>query len=92
MLRLKEILKEKNLTMAQLADLSGITAANLSNYTNGKVSPTLDSLNKIAKALNIDVTELFRKKENIRLFAEYEGSTYEIKTNELIDIIKNKKL
>ena len=58
MIRLKEILKDKGLTMVQLAELSGITPSNLSNYTNGKVSPTLETLNKIADALNIDITEL----------------------------------
>ncbi|WP_315518867.1 helix-turn-helix transcriptional regulator [Hoylesella nanceiensis] len=92
MIRLKEILKDKGLTMVQLAELSGITPSNLSNYTNGKVSPTLETLNKIADALNIDITELFKPKEDVSLYAEYDGTTYKINKEDIITLIKNKQI
>lgn len=56
-LRLREILKERNLTVAQFAEMSGMSQSNISNYMNGNISPTLDTLHKIANALDIEITE-----------------------------------
>ncbi len=89
-LRLREILKERNLTVAQFAEMSGMSQSNISNYMNGNISPTLDTLHKIANALDIEITELFKKKEEIKLIAKYEDETVEISANELLDFVKNK--
>jgi len=88
--RLREILKERKITIGQFAEISGISQSNLSNYMMGKVSPTLETLNKIAEALGVDVTYLFRKEEEIVLFAKYEGRSIELNTEELIKFIKTK--
>lgn len=89
-LRLREILKERKLTLAQFSEISGITQANLSNYMQGRISPTLDTLSKIADALRIEVTELFKKENDVILMARYDGKTIEIKKEDLIELIKNK--
>lgn len=89
---LRDILHEKQISISQLSSKCGISASNLSNYMSGKISPTLDTLNKIADALNIDLTELFKKREEVVLMAKYEGKTVEIKPDDLIQYIKNKEL
>lgn len=61
-LRLKEILSQRGITLKDFAISSGISQSNLSNYLNGNISPTLDTLKKIAASLNIDVVELLKKK------------------------------
>lgn len=81
--RLKEILKEKGLTISGFANMVGITQANMSNIVNLKSSPTLDTLNRISEALNIPVTELFRKDEDIEIYVKYKGKMHKI-TKELI--------
>lgn len=90
-LRLREILKERQLTIAQFAEISGISQSNLSNYMIGKISPTLDTLSKIASALDIEITELFKKKEDIILIAKVNGHTYEISNEDLLDFIKQRQ-
>lgn len=89
-LRLREILKERDLTVAQFAEMSGMSQSNISNYMNGNISPTLETLYKISNALNIEITELFKKKEEIKLIAKYEDETVEISATELLDFVKNK--
>ena len=58
-LRIKDILKEKGLTAVWLASQIGITQPNMSNIVSGKSKPYLDTLERIAAALNVPVTELF---------------------------------
>jgi transcriptional regulator with XRE-family HTH domain len=78
------------LTLKAFADLSGISQPNLSNYINGNISPTLDTLDKIAKALNIEVQDLFPQKEQVEIFAVVSGKTYKITETDIINIIKDK--
>lgn len=51
--------KNKNLTFIKLATVTGLSKSTLNNIENGKVSPTLDELEAIAKALNVKITDLF---------------------------------
>lgn len=65
-LRIKNILKEKGMTNIAIADKVGITRPNMSNIVNGKTKPSLDTLEKIAEALNVHISELFEQpKQNI---------------------------
>lgn len=89
-LRLKEILAQKGTTLKEFATSSGISQSNLSNYINGNISPTLDTLKKIAFHLGIEVVELFREKEDVKLYARYKGELYEITKEDIIDIIQKK--
>ncbi len=89
--RLREILKDKNMTIGQLSEISGISQSNLSNYMSGKISPTLDTLNKLASALDIELVDLFRKKEDIVLMVRYNDELMEINKKDLIDFIIQKK-
>lgn len=88
--RLREILKDRQITIGQFAELSGISQSNLSNYMMGKVSPTLETLNKIANTLNVDITELFKKEEDVVLMARIGEKEVEIRKDELISFIKSK--
>ncbi len=90
MFRLREILKERKITIGQFADMSGISQSNLSNYMMGKVSPTLETINKIAEALDVDVANLFKKEEDIVLVIKYNGQSIELGKDDLIDFVKSK--
>lgn len=81
-LRIKEILKQQNKTMQDLADMIGINRVNLSNSLNG--NPTLDRLKQVADCLNVDLKDLFKetKKEDIEVFGL-------IRINEDVWIINN---
>lgn len=60
-LKIKELVKESiNIrSISALAEKAGLTQANLSNIANGKASPSLDTLVKIATALDVPVSALF---------------------------------
>ena len=58
--RIREVLKEKCLTALWLSSQVGITQPNMSNIVSGKNRPSLDTLEKIASALNVPIVELFQ--------------------------------
>jgi len=90
-IRLKEILAQRGITLKDFAQSSGISQSNLSNYLNGNISPTLDTLKKIASFLDIDVVELFREKDDIELYAKHDGKLYPISKDDILRMIEKKK-
>ena len=90
-LRLKEILAEKGMTLKDFSVASGISQSNLSNYLNGNISPTLDTLKRIASSLDIGLVELFKEKDDLELFVKYDGVIYPIRRQDVIDIINKRK-
>lgn len=50
---------KKQFTLIKLAEKTGIGKSTLNNIENGKVSPTLVQLEKIAIALESRITDLF---------------------------------
>ena len=62
-LRIKDVMLEKNVPLVKLSELVGIEKGNLSAIVNDKRNPTLKTLLTIAKALNVNITELFEKPE-----------------------------
>lgn len=76
-LRIKEICKEKNLTLGDLADKMEIKRESLSRAINGK--PNLETLEKIATALDVQVWELFTtstSKEELTALVDHRGQLY----------------
>lgn len=90
MLRLKEILKERHITLTAFSKKVGISQANLSNYINGNVSPTLSTLEKIADALGIELADLFQRKKAVEMFVRYNGKEYPLDRNALLTLINEK--
>ena len=91
-LRLKEILAQRGITLKDFAQMSGISQSNLSNYLNGNISPTLDTLKKMASFLDIEVVELFKEKDDIELYAKHDGILYPINKNDILEIISKKQI
>lgn len=90
-LRLKEILAQRGITLKDFSMASGISQSNLSNYLNGNISPTLETLKKIASKLDVDVVDLFREKDVIEFYAKHDGILYPISKKDIISIIEKKK-
>lgn len=62
MLRIKEVLKEKGITLKDLAIMLGITNVALSRIVNGNT--TIETLRKIAYVLDVDVRDLIEPTKN----------------------------
>ena len=78
-LRIKEIIKEKNMTINSLAEKMGINRVNLSNSING--NPTFDTLQKIATALEVPVSSLIEVESELYGIVQFKGKTYKIDSN-----------
>lgn len=89
-LRLREILKERSMTLKAFSEQSGISQPNLSNYINGNISPTLDMLARIAESLDVPITHLLEEPEELGLYVRYKGNLYSITSNDLINLIETK--
>lgn len=81
-LRIKELIKEKCTTIQNIADLIGVNRVTLSNSING--NPTLETLEKIANALGVPVTELFEKSSDGKVvgFVKVGDTVHEVKSAE----------
>lgn len=58
--RVREFRQQLGFTVAQLADASGISKGMLSKIENGQASPSLATLARVAAAIDVPVTSLFR--------------------------------
>lgn len=56
---------EKGLSIQALADSIGMVRPQLSNVLSGKNSPTLDTMERIAAGLGVDVIELLQQPSDV---------------------------
>ena len=76
LLRLKELLKEKNVAGKDLAQSLGVTPNTISRIVQGTTFPSGEMLKRIAEELDVDIRELFHlTKANTgeSLFVERDG-------------------
>ena len=57
---LKEKRKEKNLTLAQLSEKTGISKTHINDIENNLKEPSLSMVIRIAKALDLKIEELYK--------------------------------
>ncbi len=79
-LRILEICKQAGITQKELAERIGLSAVGLSKAING--NPTKDTLEKIASALNVRITELFEEPTNINGYIELDGTIHKVTSKE----------
>lgn len=58
-IKLWEIRTAKGLKLEAVAAVTGVSKSTLNNIENGKTSPTLDNLEKIAKGLGCRISDLY---------------------------------
>lgn len=79
-LRIKELCREKNITLSELAIKMGIKQESLSRAING--NPTLETLQKIASALNVPISDLFEQPDTSVIVCPKCGTRLEVKEKE----------
>ena len=63
--KIEQLRKEKGYTFAKLSELSGISTGRLSDLASGKRNnPTMDTLIKMADALDVTLDEMVGRKKN----------------------------
>lgn len=97
MFRIKEILSNtvtddgKKATIVWLSNKIKMAQPNVNNIVNSKAKPTIDTLQSIATALNVEVWELFERKSTTEITAliEFNNEFYKAETlEELKEVIK----
>lgn len=73
-LRIKEVCKTKGISITELAQRMNIKQESLSRTING--NPTLSTLENIAAALGVEVTELFAEKSDFVALISHNGAMY----------------
>ena len=57
---IKEIRKEKNITLEELAIRSGVSKTHINDIENNRKEPTLSIAVSLAKALGVQLNDLFK--------------------------------
>ena len=61
-LLIKEIRKEKGITLEQLSKMTNVSTSHINDIENNKKEPSLSIAVMLAKALKVDITEIYRVK------------------------------
>lgn len=86
-LRVKEICKTRGLSIGDLAERMKMARESLSRAING--NPTLDTLEKIAQALDVPVSSLFDVETELYGLLQFRGKTYKIDNDQTLQTFLN---
>ena len=75
MLRIKEVIKEKGLTLTEVAEKLGVKQPAISSIING--NPTVEVLNRLSSAIGCDVSDFFDKR-SVTVNCPYCGKDIEV--------------
>ena len=96
--RIRQLRKERDMTLEELSSESGVALATLSRMENDKMTGTLDSHNRICKALNTSLADLYKeieeelktvdpvpKKQRTEHFVHSRKAKYELLVSKALD-------
>ena len=81
-MRIKQLIKEKGITVAEVALRMGVTPPSLSRAINGNT--TIEMLNRIATALEVPITDLFDVQAELYGLVQFKGKTYKIDSDQAL--------
>lgn len=84
--RFNELLKEHNVTAYQVGKATGISTSTLSEWKNGKYTPKMDKVQKIADYFNVSVDYLLGNEKT-----SLADSTEDEELNIYLEELKNRK-
>lgn len=67
--RIKELCKERGILLQDLAEKVGLSRVSLTRICQNQQNPTLETLEKLAKELGVEVGELFGAAATVNGFA-----------------------
>ena len=84
-MRIKQLIKEKGITVAEVALRMGVTPPSLSRAINGNT--TVEMLNRIAIAIDVQVTDLFDVPVELYGLVQFKGKIYKIDSEQALRTI-----
>lgn len=82
--KIKHFREISNMTQQQLAETTGISLPNFKSVESGRSTTTKANVEKIAKALNVDINELYKKDTVVLTFGLHKGGCGKTTTTGLI--------
>ena len=64
--KIKELLANKGMTQAQLAELVGVARVSIVSIETGRFIPTIETALRISKALSVPTDQIFWLKDDIQ--------------------------
>lgn len=92
MLRIDEILKEKNISNLEFAEMLDVSTTSASAFKSGRTKPKFDTLVKMAEVLDVDIRELFHPTKGGELlngFVQYKDKVYTINSKKDLESLLN---
>lgn len=92
--KIKELRLRNQFTLQDVSDRTGLSAGFLSQLERGLTSVAVDSLAKIAKALNVELTYFFQKPQNRQqvVVRGYDQKIFSIENNRYIHFLLSENL
>lgn len=87
---IKRIRKEKGYSIMKIRELTGLSKSTISDIENGKSSPTIETLSKISKALDVEIINLFSEHSNTNNEHDIESSKIDDPGLQRIRLARNK--
>ena len=81
-LRIKDICAQKGITQKSLSEMIEVSTTSLSRIITGEQKPSLDTLEKVATALNVPISSLFEA--DFIAFVRRNGETFTFETEEAL--------
>lgn len=78
-LRIKEICKEKGITLNEVSERVGVSRVSMSGISAGRQKPSFDTIEAIATALDVNPSELFAAPGAAKVVCPYCGKQITIK-------------
>lgn len=86
--RLKDLMKTREITAAELSRRSGIRASSISDYLKGKYEPKQDKIDKLAEALSVSPAWLMGYDAPMKKLAQKEETSPTLNAQDERDIQK----
>ena len=86
MLRIKEILKRKKITVVELARRLGVNRVTVYYYLEQDEKNPLSQLKIIARSIGVDVEELYQEKKDGVFW--YKGNSYSLDDKTIVNLIE----
>ncbi len=69
--RLKKIRKDKKITQLELSEMIGLSRSSIAQYENDIYEPSIETIELLLNALQINISELFESNQNKKIISKY---------------------
>lgn len=66
-IKLKNLRVSRKLTLVELSKMSGVGKSTISDIENGKINPSISTIEKLTSSMNIDSSLLFTSNQKIKI-------------------------